>query len=107
MVGKLIESVCEEIDCETTEDYESSTTTVHTFKTGEETVVVRWIGSSNGYYSESVDLADLTFESDDELLPPNWDRGQWLKSEDWSVVADYWEQHGNETKMKLSRARSV
>lgn len=36
--------------------YESKTTTVVKFVTDENTVSVKWIGESNGYYSESVDL---------------------------------------------------
>tara|TARA_R100000951_G_scaffold113672_1_gene116162 strand:+ start:92 stop:463 length:372 start_codon:yes stop_codon:yes gene_type:complete len=35
---------------------ESRTTTVVKFITNENTVSVKWIGESNGYYSESVDL---------------------------------------------------
>lgn len=33
---------------------ESFTWTTHTFKTAKNTVTVRWLGESNGYYSESV-----------------------------------------------------
>lgn len=39
---------------------ESSTLTTHTFKTTEETLVVKWIGTSNGYYSESVDIHEIS-----------------------------------------------
>jgi hypothetical protein len=39
--------------------YESWTWTEITFKTDEHTVISRWIGESNGYYSESVDFSEL------------------------------------------------
>ena len=39
--------------------YDSFTWTEIVFKTTEETVISRWIGESNGYYSESVDLFQL------------------------------------------------
>lgn len=35
---------------------ESWTWTIYTFKTEKGTVVVKWIGNSNGYYSESVNM---------------------------------------------------
>lgn len=38
---------------------ESKTTTVVKFVTDENTVSVKWIGESNGYYSESVDLREF------------------------------------------------
>ena len=39
--------------------YESYTWTEITFKTNKDTVISRWIGESNGYYSESVEFNDL------------------------------------------------
>ena len=39
-------------------DYSNTCTTIK-FVTDENTVISRWIGSSNGYYSESVDLMIL------------------------------------------------
>jgi hypothetical protein len=40
--------------------YDYYTWTEVTFNTTEDTVISRWIGESNGYYSESVDLEELT-----------------------------------------------
>jgi hypothetical protein len=42
------------------EPYDSYTITKITFKTDKDTVISRWIGDSNGYYSERVDLAEIT-----------------------------------------------
>lgn len=38
---------------------ESSTRTTFTFRTNDATVISRWFGESNGYYSESVDLHEI------------------------------------------------
>ena len=47
-------------DVEKPQYEESSTWTVFTFATTNGRVVVRWWGSSNGYYSESVCTVELT-----------------------------------------------
>ena len=44
---------------ESESDYDSQTTTTLVFRVDDQTVISRWIGDSNGYYSESVDIAEL------------------------------------------------
>lgn len=47
-------------DAPTSEYYESWTWTTFTFTTSKGTVVIRWLGQSNGYYSESVSFVETT-----------------------------------------------
>jgi hypothetical protein len=60
LVGKPIVEA-REIAIDTTKDdsYGTETTTTLIFRVDGETVISRWVGDSNGYYSESVDIAEL------------------------------------------------
>ena len=61
LIGKEIREVTREEDRDdgTDTDYDSWTKTTITFRTDSETVISRWIGESNGYYSEDVDLEEV------------------------------------------------
>jgi hypothetical protein len=60
LVGKPIVEA-REIAIDTTKDdsYGTETTTTLIFRVDGETVISRWVGDSNGYYSDSVDIAEL------------------------------------------------
>lgn len=68
LVGNILLVVDERISC-TPEDgdtpYDSDTWTFYTFRCNKGSVDVKWHGSSNGYYSESVDVRveEPTFNS--------------------------------------------
>jgi hypothetical protein len=55
LVGYPLEVVEERSESGDSDDYECYTWTYYTFRGIGGTVDVRWYGSSNGYYSESVD----------------------------------------------------
>jgi len=42
------------------ENGDSWTWTYYTIRTQSETIVIRWYGTSNGYYSESVEVSEIT-----------------------------------------------
>ena len=44
------------------ENYESFTFTFYDIETFDKHIQIRWNGSSNGYYSESVDFIEICFE---------------------------------------------
>lgn len=56
LVGAQITGVAENVT--TGDDYDSGswTKTVYTFRTEKSEVKISWLGTSNGYYSEGVDL---------------------------------------------------
>ena len=58
LIGRKIVEVTHDEDSTETEDG-SQTKTAITFRTDESTVISRWIGYSNGYYSESVTIAEI------------------------------------------------
>ena len=63
LIGKKIEGVAveleEDVDPPPFEDCDSWTRTKISFRTNSETVISRWIGTSNGYYSESITINEL------------------------------------------------
>lgn len=58
---KLIAVDCDYEDGGDKEAYDSSSTrTIFTFKVNDATVINKWFGSSNGYYSETASLEEIT-----------------------------------------------
>lgn len=59
LIGRVLLYVGEDTD-DVELDWGSGTKTTFTFKVDGDTVISRWIGESNGYYSEKVDIKELT-----------------------------------------------
>lgn len=56
LVGHPLLVAEERVDCSPPGNFESETWTFYTFRSVAGSVDVRWIGESNGYYSEDVDF---------------------------------------------------
>lgn len=66
LVGKVIVEASEEVKQDgdpPPKNPDSWTRTTLRFKAGDSTVISRWLGESNGYYSESVDIEELARDS--------------------------------------------
>jgi hypothetical protein len=61
LIGSPI-TMAEEITEESDEGYDHQTWTFYKFATNKGYVTLRWLGESNGYYSESVDFKKLDKE---------------------------------------------
>jgi hypothetical protein len=59
LIGKPIVEARDNAVDTSEEAADSQTTTTLIFRVDGETVISRWVGDSNGYYSESVDIAEL------------------------------------------------
>jgi hypothetical protein len=69
ILGRRIE-LAEEVSEPDVEGY-SSTWTFYKLATNEGSVTIRWLGSSNGYYSESVDVEVGDAEGIAGMIPPD------------------------------------
>jgi hypothetical protein len=59
LIGKKIIEVTDEENDVSKDYYDSATETVITFRVNDATVINRWIGESNGYYSERVNFMEI------------------------------------------------
>ena len=71
LIGYPILVAEERVGDNTQTKYESVTYTFYEFRTIKGSVTVRWCGSSNGYYSESVDMFDSNIEISAYYKPYN------------------------------------